>query len=111
MRPAEVRPAEVRPAEVRMGDVVLLTPRIPGNHPLHQLRDVIVVRHASSSTRLPAARHHLVRLLLEIDVGERLPVGVADDEAGVVALVDGPGVTGSGVRAWNDDTISGMCRV
>src|SRR4029077_13336012 len=61
VRPAEVRPAEVRPAEVRMGDVVLLTPRIPGNHPLHQLRDVVVVRHASSSTRLPAARYHLVQ--------------------------------------------------
>jgi hypothetical protein len=30
------------------------------------------------------------RLLLEIDVGERLPVGVADDEAGV-GLLDGPG--------------------
>ena len=29
-------------------------------------------------------------LLLEIDVGERLPVGVADDEAGV-RLLDGPG--------------------
>ena len=35
------------------------------------------------------------RLLLEIDVGERLPVGVADDEAPPmqlgVGLVDGPG--------------------
>ena len=30
------------------------------------------------------------RLLLEINVGERLPVGVADDEAGV-GLLDGPG--------------------
>src|SRR4029077_2921287 len=30
------------------------------------------------------------RLLLEIDVGNRLPVGVADDEAGV-GLLDGPG--------------------
>ena len=29
-------------------------------------------------------------LLLEIDVGERLPVGVADDEAGV-GFLDGPG--------------------
>ena len=30
------------------------------------------------------------RLLFEIHVGERLPVGVADDEAGV-GLLDGPG--------------------
>ena len=30
------------------------------------------------------------RLVLEIDVGERLPVGVADDEAGV-GFVGGPG--------------------
>jgi hypothetical protein len=29
-------------------------------------------------------------LLLEVDVGERLPVGVADDEAGV-GLLDGSG--------------------
>ena len=29
-------------------------------------------------------------LLLEIEVGQRLPVGVADDEAGV-GLLDGPG--------------------
>jgi hypothetical protein len=29
-------------------------------------------------------------LLLEIDVGQRLPVGVADDEAGGI-LLDGPG--------------------
>jgi hypothetical protein len=36
------------------------------------------------------SRHPPFRLLLEIDVGERLPVGVADDEAGV-GLLDGPG--------------------
>jgi len=30
------------------------------------------------------------RLLLEIDIGERLPVGVADDEAGIVNLVERP---------------------
>ena len=30
------------------------------------------------------------RLLLEIDVGERLPVAIANDEAGV-GLLDGPG--------------------
>jgi hypothetical protein len=33
---------------------------------------VIVVRHASSSTRPPTARHHLARLVIEIDVTERL---------------------------------------
>jgi hypothetical protein len=27
----------------------------------------------------------------EVDVGQRLPVGVADDEAGVICLHDGPG--------------------
>ena len=30
------------------------------------------------------------RLILEIDVGERLPIGIADDEAGV-GLLGGPG--------------------
>ena len=33
---------------------------------------------------------HFVQLLFEIHVGERPPVGVADDEAGV-GLLDGPG--------------------
>ena len=79
VRPDEDRIAEVRAAEVRTDAVVFVTPRVPGGHALHKLRDVIVVRHASSSTRLPAARHHLVRLLLAIDVGERLPVDVAHD--------------------------------
>jgi hypothetical protein len=60
VRPAEVRPAEVRvaevpaaeirlpevrPAEVRRGCRVLVTPRVPGGHPLLKLADVIVVRH------------------------------------------------------------------
>jgi hypothetical protein len=66
VRPAEVRLAEVRPDEVRLKEVraappevrpgevrdarVLLTPGVPG---------VVVVRHASSSIRLPTVRHHL----------------------------------------------------
>jgi hypothetical protein len=41
------------------------------------------------------------RLLLEIDVGERLPVGVADDEAGV-GFLDGPGGRKArGVRSFS----------
>jgi hypothetical protein len=47
--------------------------------------------HASSirnSQRLIVAPRPS-RLVLEIDVGERLPIGVADDEAGV-GLLDGP---------------------
>ena len=35
-------------------------------------------------------RRSTPRLLLEIDIGKRLPVGVADDEAGLL-LVDQPG--------------------
>ena len=35
-------------------------------------------------------RRSTTRLVLEIDVGERLPIGVADDEAGV-GLLGGPG--------------------
>ena len=44
------------------------------------------MRRASSyvSRRAPP------RLVLEIDVGQRLPVGVTDDEAGL-GLLDGPG--------------------
>ena len=38
------------------------------------------------------------RLLLEIDVGERLPVAVADDEAGV-GVLDGPRRRESGGRS------------
>ena len=46
---------------------------------------------SSDTSREPAYRRRLgrkgrrspSRLFLEIDVGERLPVGVADDEAGV----------------------------
>jgi hypothetical protein len=45
VRADEVRPAEVRPAEVRRGCRVLVTPRVPGGHPLLKLADVIVVRH------------------------------------------------------------------
>ena len=40
------------------------------------------------------------RLLFEIDVGERLPVGVADDEAGV-GFLDGPGRLGMRGLRWN----------
>jgi hypothetical protein len=36
---------------------VLLTPGVPGIHSLLKQSDVIVVRHVSSSTRRPAARH------------------------------------------------------
>jgi hypothetical protein len=39
-----------------------------------------------------------VPFVLEVDVGERLPVGDADDEAGV-GLPDRPGGAGSGGRA------------
>jgi hypothetical protein len=45
------------------------------------------------------------RLLLEIDVGERLPVGVADDEARV-GFLDGPGRRAprqGGLFAWDKD--------
>jgi hypothetical protein len=42
------------------------------------------------------------RLLLEIDAGERLPVAVADDEAGV-RFFDDPGRRGSGAaEAWRN---------
>ena len=34
-------------------------PRVPGSDPLFKLSDVIVVRHVSSSTRLPMARHRV----------------------------------------------------
>ncbi|HEV8407960.1 MAG TPA: hypothetical protein VGQ34_08490, partial [Sphingomicrobium sp.] len=34
-------------------------------NPLLQLSDVIVARHELSSTRLPTARHHLARLIME----------------------------------------------
>jgi hypothetical protein len=56
---------------------------------LRQLGDVggdapgLVARHQSS-------RRSACRLLLEIDVGERAAVGVADDEAGV-GFLDGLG--------------------
>ena len=75
-------------AEVSVGTAVLVTPRVPGIHPLHKLSDVIVVRHASNSTRLPTARHHLARLIVEIEIAERLPVSVAHDKAR--GLLDGP---------------------
>ena len=78
---AEVRPFEIRPADVRMDIGVLLAPRVPGSHPLPKLSDVIVVRHASSSPRLPTARHHLARLVLDVDLGERLSVVVPHHEA------------------------------
>jgi hypothetical protein len=45
------------------------------------------------------------RLPLEIDVSERLPVGVADDEAGVVHLVERPrrreAAAQDGIVQWN----------
>jgi hypothetical protein len=47
------------------------------------------IRRASSRVRRCAAERRS-KLSLEIDVGERLPVGVADDEAGLL-LVDQPG--------------------
>ena len=56
---AEVRPAEVRPAEIGMDVGVLLTPRVPGIHTLPKLSDVLVIRHVSSSTRLPTACYRL----------------------------------------------------
>ena len=72
VRPAEVRRAEVRPAEVRPAEIgldigVLLTPRVPGIHTLPKLSDVLVIRHVSSSTRLPTACHRLARLVIEIE--------------------------------------------
>ena len=53
---------------------------------------------SSDTSREPAywrrlgrkGRRSTSRLLLEIDVGERLPIAVADDEAGV-SFLDGPG--------------------
>ena len=68
-----------------------MDPRLP--QPLRQLGDV-----GGDAPRLVAGeqlrRCAAARLLLEIDVGERLPVGVADDEAPPmqlgVGLVDGP---------------------
>ena len=58
-------------------------------HQLRQLRDIRcnplrVVAGEQISGRAPA------RITLEIHVGERVPVLVADDEAGVVHLVDRP---------------------
>ena len=52
-----------------------------------------------ASSRVSSLAADAVRLLLEIDVGERLPVGVADDEAGVrfsTARAAGSGAA----RAW-----------
>jgi len=45
------------------------------------------------------------RFLLEIDVGERLPVGVADDEAGVRSSTDQGGGKRHkfGARQWDRD--------
>src|SRR6516162_9530195 len=64
VRPAEVRPANVRPAEVQR-DGVLFTPGVPGSHPtILQQSDIVVVRHASSSTRRPTARYRVVRLVV-----------------------------------------------
>jgi len=44
----------------------LATPRVPGAHSLLEQCDVLVVRHASSSTRLPTARYRLARLLYSL---------------------------------------------
>src|SRR5262249_58437687 len=60
IRLAEVRFVEVRsgqcclreisPAQVGTDSGVLLAPRVPGAHPLLQLTDVVVVRHAIPSS-------------------------------------------------------------
>ncbi len=49
-----------------------------------------------------------LRFLLEIELAERLPGGVADDEAGVVRLVDRPGRRGAAVAGIPElaDTIT-----
>jgi len=77
------------PARGGAGLRVACGPRVPGSHALLEQCDVLVIRHVSSSTRLPRAGHQLPGPL-GIDVGERLPAGVAHDEAGV-GLLDGPG--------------------
>ena len=51
-----LRLTEVRPGEVRETVEFIATPLVPGLSTLHKLSDVIVVCHASSSTRPPTAR-------------------------------------------------------
>jgi hypothetical protein len=70
----------------------LVTPRLIGGDPPQQLR-----RHGDVGGDAPGLiagkqvrRRAPSGLILEIDVGERLPVGVADNEAGV-GLLDGLG--------------------
>ena len=59
---------------------------------LQQVRQLHYVRSDPPSliAREQVRRRSAAGLIFEIDVGERLPVGVADDEAGV-GLLDGPG--------------------
>jgi hypothetical protein len=52
-------------------------------------RSRLPTRASAHATAAPGRRPP-ARLLLEVHVGARLPVGVADDEAGV-RLLDGPG--------------------
>jgi hypothetical protein len=56
---------------------------------------MLAASRRASSRVIWCAAERRPRLLLEIDVGERLPIGIADDEASPiqlgVGLVDGPG--------------------
>jgi hypothetical protein len=68
------------------------------------LAKLAATRRASSlvSSLLTASGGTPTGLILEIDVSERLPVGVADNEAGI-GLLDGPGrsVGTGGARSEN----------
>jgi hypothetical protein len=53
------------------------------------------MRRASSRVSLLVSERR-AGLVLEVEVPERLPSAVADDEAGVVRLIDRPGRRGNG---------------
>ena len=46
----------------------------------------------------PVGRRAALKFLLEIEIPQRLPGRVADDEAGVVVLLEASRVAGSGAR-------------
>jgi hypothetical protein len=50
-------------------------------------RDLALVHHQIAGDEL----HSMLRLVLEIDIGELLAITVAHDEAGIIVFIDGPG--------------------